>query len=131
MELAEAELPTSFFFADQSTPFFNVDQEEERLFFREDIELHSTLKELGAQGGDVIVSVNGEPLNLQTAQQIIGGSMSWNPDTEIKIVVERDGEELTLSGVYGNPVYAKQIIQESENATDQQLQLRNWWLGTE
>ena len=131
LELAEAELPTSFFFADQSTPFFNVDQEEERLFFREDIELHSTLKELGAQGGDVIVSVNGEPLNLQTAQQIIGGSMSWNPDTEIKIVVERDGEELTLSGVYGNPVYAKQIIQESENATDQQLQLRNWWLGTE
>jgi predicted metalloprotease with PDZ domain len=131
LEQADAEFSTSFFFADQSTPFFNVDQEEGTIFFREDIELHSTLKELGAQGGDVIVSVNGEPFNIQTAQQIIGSSMGWNPDTEIEIVVARDGEEVTLSGVYGNPVYTKQIIQEIKNATDQQLQLRNWWLGLE
>jgi predicted metalloprotease with PDZ domain len=131
LEQADAEFSTSFFFADQSTPFFNVDQEEGTIFFREDIELHSTLKELGAQGGDVIVSVNGEPFNIQTAQQIIGSSMGWNPDTEIEIVVARDGEEVTLSGVYGNPVYMKQIIQEIKNATDQQLQLRNWWLGLE
>lgn len=131
LEQAEEEMPTAFFFADQSTPFFNVDQEEGRLFFREDIELHSTLKNLGAQGGDVIVSVNGTPLNLQTAQQIIDGSMSWNPETEIDIVVERDGEEVTLSGVYGNPVYTKRIIQEVKNPTDDQLTLRNWWLGAE
>jgi predicted metalloprotease with PDZ domain len=131
LEQAEAELPTSFFFADQSTPFFNVDQQEGTIFFREDIELHSTLKNLGAQGGDVIVSINSEPFNFQTAQQIIGNSMGWNPDTEIEMVVQRDGEEITLSGVYGNPVYMKEIIQEVENATDEQLQLRNWWLGME
>lgn len=131
LEQAEAELPTSFFFADQSTPFFNVDQQEGTIFFREDIELHSTLKNLGAQGGDVIVSINSEPFNFQTAQQIIGNSMGWNPDTEIEMVVQRDGEEITLSGVYGNPVYMKEIFQEVENATDEQLQLRNWWLGME
>lgn len=131
LEQGDEKFPTSFFFADQSTPFFNVDQQEGTIFFREDIELHSTLKNLGAQGGDVILSINGEPFNLQTAQQIIGSSMSWNPETEIEIVVDRDGEEVTLSGVYGNPVFTKQIIQEVENATDQQLQLRNWWLGLE
>lgn len=131
LEHVEVEFPTSFFFADQSTPFFNVDQEEGRLFLREDVELHSTLKNLGAQGGDVIVSINNESLNLQTAQQIIGSSMSWSADTELEIVVERDGEEITLSGVYGNPVYTKEIIQEVENPTEDQLTLRNWWLGTE
>lgn len=131
LEHVEVEFPTSFFFAEQSTPFFNVDQEEGRLFLREDIELHSTLKNLGAQGGDVIVSINNESLNLQTAQQIIGSSMSWSADTELEIVVERDGEEITLSGVYGNPVYTKEIIQEVENPTEDQLTLRNWWLGTE
>ncbi|NBC64137.1 MAG: peptidase M61 [Bacteroidetes bacterium] len=126
---AEEELPTAFFFADQSTPFFNVDQTEGTIFFREDIELHSTLKNLGAQGGDVIVSVNGEPFNFQTAQQIIGSSMSWNPDTEIEIVVERDGEEITLTGEYGNPVYIKSILKEMENPSENQLRLRGWWLG--
>jgi len=129
LEQAEAELPTSFFFADQSTPFFNVDQMEGTIFFRDDIELHSTLRNLGAQGGDVIVTVNGESFNLQTAQQIIGNSMNWNPDTEIEIVVERDGEEVTLSGVYGNPMYTKSIIEEMENPSEEQLQLRSWWLG--
>lgn len=131
LEQAEVELPSSFFFADQSTPFFDVDQEEGTLSLRNDIELHSTLKDLGAQGGDVLVSVNGEPLNLQTAQQIIGSSMSWSPDTELEIVVEREGEEISLSGVYGNPVYTKEIIREVESPTEDQLTLRNWWLGEE
>jgi len=55
--------------------------------------------------------------------------MNWNPDTEIEIVVERDGEEVTLSGVYGNPMYTKSIIEEMENPSEEQLQLRSWWLG--
>lgn len=131
LEQAEAELPASFFFADQTTPFFSVNQQEGTIFFRDDIELNSTLKELGVQGGDVIVSVNGEPFNLQTAQQIIGSSMGWNADTEIEMVVERGGEEVTLSGVYGTPVYTKEIIREVENPTDDQLTLKKWWLGTE
>ncbi len=61
----------------------------------------------------------------------MGQSMGWTPDTELEIIVERDGEEVTLSGVYGNPVYTKQVIREVESPTENQLTLRSWWLGTE
>jgi hypothetical protein len=42
--------------------------------------------------------------------------------------LERNGEEVKLQGKVGTPMYPQQNLQEVENATDEKIQLRNWWL---
>ncbi len=129
LEKAPDTVQTSFFLVDQRTPFINFNQETGEVYFR-DMELNSTLQTLGVQGGDVIKSVNGNMISMQNARQILIGSFSWEPDTDVSMVLVRDGEEVEVSGKVGNPTVIQTKLIEAKDATKEQIQLRNWWLGT-
>lgn len=124
--MEEEPVPTSFFFIDQQTPYIDAHPSGE-LYFR-NVTLNSSHLELGIQPGDEIKSVNGVEYSLENAQPLIGGSFSWTPDTELTMVLVRDGEEIEVSGVMGTPTLMTKILIEDEEATEEQIQLRNYWL---
>jgi S1-C subfamily serine protease len=110
-------------------PYIDVDQAgNNAIFVRKGIELNSFFKDLGAEGGDVIKSINGTPIDLDAIRPIIGQSFNWSPDTEITMTVQRGEQELTLSGKVGTPTAMVKTIVPNESATPEQLQLRKTWM---
>ena len=128
LTITEVETEVTVFFRDQQTPFINVNQSTGEFYFM-DTGLNSTLIELGVQPGDIIKSVNGVELNLQNARTFIGQTFQWTPDTDLTMEVVRDGEEIEVSGKVGNHTAMSMKLVEMEDASSDQIQLRNWWLG--
>ncbi|WP_149276699.1 M61 family metallopeptidase [Pareuzebyella sediminis] len=117
------------YFLDGENPFIDVDQTSENaIFIRKGIQQNSFFKELGAQGGDVIKSINGTPINLEAIRPIIGESFGWAPDTEIKMTLLRNGEELTVEGKVGTPMLEVETVVPVENVSPKEAQVREAWL---
>jgi len=117
------------YFLDGEVPFIDVDQSNgNAIFIRKGIELSTFYKDLGLQGGDVIKSINGTPINLEAIRPIIGQSFGWSPETEIKMTVERDGEEIAVEGKVGSPTLMVETIVPVEGVNDAQVKLREAWM---
>jgi len=127
LEMGVEEIETNMFLVDQQTAFINIDQSNGKFYFQ-NMDLNTSLVELGVQPGDTLVSVNGMEANLQNIRQIIPQSFQWTPDTDISMTLNRNGGEVKLQGKVGTPLYPQQKLMESENATSEQIQLRNSWL---
>ena len=126
--------PTSFFFEepnmmDANIPFIDGDPGTGELYFR-DVDLNSSLDSLGVLPGDIIKSINGTEysLNNLAASGLIPMSFTWSPETEITMVLDRDGEEVEVSGLVGVPSVIRSRLHEAVDATPAQVRLRNWWL---
>lgn len=125
-EMSEKE---SGYFLDGNIPFIDVDQENgNAIFIREGIELNSFFNKLGIQGGDVIKSINGTEITLESIRPIIGQSFGWTPETEIKMIVERDGKELKIEDKVGTSTLVVENIVPVSNATEKQSKLREIWM---
>jgi len=119
----------SGYFLDGDIPFIDVNQSEgNSIFVRRGIELNSFFNDLGAQGGDVIKSINDTAINLEAIRPIIGQSFQWSPETEIKMTVLRGEEEITLEGKVGTPVLQVETIVPLDDVSPDKTQLREVWL---
>ena len=119
----------SGYFLNGEVPFIDVDQANDNaVFVRKGIELNSFLTDLGAQGGDVIKSINGTAINLETIRPIIGQSFGWTPETEINIILQRGEEEIAVSKAVGTPTLNVEAIIPEENISERQSQLKEAWL---
>jgi predicted metalloprotease with PDZ domain len=127
LEMGVEEVQTNLFLINQQAAFINVNPETREIYF-ENMDLNTSLIELGVRPGDILKSINGLEASLQNIQQVIPQSFQWTPDTDISMTLERNGEEVKLQGKVGTPMYPQQNLQEVENATDEKIQLRNWWL---
>ncbi len=117
------------YFLDGDNPFIDVDMEGDKaIFVRKGIELNSFFTDLGIQGGDIIKSINGIPITLESMRPIVGASFGWTADTDIKMVVERDGEEINVEGKVGTPTMNAETIKPLEGASEAQIRLRTAWL---
>lgn len=122
---------SSFFLMDLESqiPFIDLDQENtDIVFVRKGIPLNTFFNEIGAEGGDVIKSVNGTATDLDGIRTVIGQSLGWGPETEVRMEVERDGEPLILEGTAGSPTVIRTGISEDPEAGEAQRQLREAWL---
>lgn len=122
-----AEIESGFFFRGD-VPYIDVDQSDNSIFVRKGIELNSSFLELGIQPGDILVNINGTDINLDSIRLVIGLSYGWSADRDIDVVVLRDGEEINLKGKVGEPTVKLRSLTPMENATDQQVKLREAWL---
>ena len=127
LEMGVQEIKTNLFLIDQQRAYVNVNPETQEIYF-EDMDLNSSLVDLGVMSGDVLKMINGVEASLQNVQRILPESFQWTPDTDISMVVLRGEEEVELSGKVGTPMFANPKLVEVESATDEQIQLRNWWL---
>lgn len=119
----------SGYFLNGDVPYIDVDESNgNAIFIREGIALNSFFNDLGANGGDVIKSIDGVDISLETIRPIIGASFGWSADKEIQMVVVRDGKEFSLSGMVGTPTVKLETIVPMENASAEQVALRNVWM---
>lgn len=119
---------TGYFF-DGEIPYIDVDpKNKDRIFVRKGIGLNSFLIDLGLQGGDVLKSLDGTTITLETIRPIIGQSFGWAAEKEIHLVVIRDGEEIEVSGKVGNPKLEVKNLIPMEGVTEVQQRLRDSWL---
>jgi len=119
----------SGYFLDGEVPFIDVDPaDQDIVFIRKGITLNSFLKGLGAEGGDIIKSINDTPITLDAIRAIIGQSFAWTPETDIKMVVERDGKEMTLEGKAGTPTLMVDTIIPMEGLSGNEATIREAWL---
>ncbi|MUH38120.1 peptidase M61 [Zobellia amurskyensis] len=117
------------YFLDGENPFIDVQQGDENVvFIRKGIQLNSFFTDLGAQGGDVIKSINDTAVSLKSIRPIIGQSFGWSPDTDIKMTVERGDEEIELEGKVGSPILNIETITPVEDASAETKKLREVWL---
>lgn len=124
----EEEESTGYFFNGE-IPFIDVDPANDNtIFIREGIALNSFFKDLGAKGGDVIKRLDGTDISLESIRPIIGLSFGWPADREIKMLVEREGEEVQLEGKVGNPTMKVTKLVPIPGASEKQQQLREAWL---
>lgn len=124
----KAEKQTGYFF-DGEVPFIDADPANDNaVFIRKGIELSTFYKNFGLQGGDIIKSINGTLINLEAIRPIIGQSFGWTPETDIKLVVDRDGEEVAVEGKVGSPTLMVETIVPIEGVTDTQTKLREVWM---
>jgi len=127
---AKVEPTQTGYFLNGEVPFIDVDQSngKEAIFIRNGISLNSFFTNLGAQGGDVIKSINGTAITLESIRPIIGQSFGWTPETEITMIVQRGNEEITLEGKVGVPSLDVEIIVPDEQSSDAHKKLRKAWL---
>ena len=94
-------------------------------------------KMMGYRKGDVILSVNGKPFNLMSAQAILDDfTTNTKPDELVTVIVKRvvDGQikEVTLSAkAIGVEVVEKHYIEINEESDSDQTALRLKWLTAE
>jgi len=125
---AEQQVESGYFLKGE-VPYIDVDQKNDNaIFIRKGIELNSFFSDLGVQGGDVIKSINETPINLEAIRGIIGASFGWTPETPVKMVVMRDGTEMTLEGVAGKAMVNEKSILPMEDASESQIKLREAWM---
>ncbi|TBW26422.1 peptidase M61 [Gramella sp. KN1008] len=116
------------FFLNGQTPYIRGDQQTMQLIVREGIELNTFLDKIGAQGGDIIKSINGTEYNLQNVYNLISASQEWEEGEAFSMRVERNGEEVLLEGVISTPKAKTKRLAEMQNADGEQMELRNAWL---
>lgn len=117
------------FYLNQEVPFIDADPSNNNaIFIREGLGLSSFLTDLGAQGGDVIRSINGTEVTLEGIGPILRESFVWQAEKEITMVVLRGAEEISLKGTAGTPVIMVEKISDVEDLSEAQRKLRAAWM---
>ena len=127
--LVEKEESTGHFLRGE-VPFIDIDPADKKtIFIRKGIPLNSFFQSIGAKGGDVISSINGIPIELESIRPIIIESFGWNPDQEIEMVVLRDGQEISLSGKAGSPTVKVNVLELKDRREAKEDELREIWMS--
>jgi predicted metalloprotease with PDZ domain len=126
--LTTEDSPTGFFL-DGQVPYIDGNPENMELFFRKGITLNSFLTQFGVKNGDVIKEVNGTAYTIQNAYDLVMGSQSWKEGDDVTMLLERNDEEVLLTGKISVPTAKKTTIKEMDiPATDARVKLRTAWL---
>lgn len=128
VKMTKTDIETSYFFNGQ-VPYIDGDPATNNLFFRENIALNSFLEQLGVHNGDVIKSVNNTDYSIENVYDLIMESQSWEAGEDITIVVDRDNEEVKLTGKITQPTDKLILLKEMELPEDNaKVKLRKAWL---
>lgn len=128
LTLGETVTDTNYIFAGGQNIIFDADQAKGNIFFSPMALKNSFWSSQGIQVGDVIKKVNGNELNLQNAQQVVGGMFGWQEGQDYSLELERNGETIKLEGKLGKATAVSESLVDDMNATDAQKALRTAWL---
>jgi len=129
LKLQVNEVSTNYIFAGGQNIIFDADQKAGTIFFSPMALKNTFWKSQGIEVGDVLKEVNGTALQLQNAQQVIGGMYGWQSGQDITMVLERDGEEFELNTTLIEAKAMAESLVEDENASPEQIQTRKAWLN--
>lgn len=107
---------------------FGADQTKGTIFFSELALSNSFWASQGIQAGDIIKKVNGTNLTMETAQAILGQMYMWQPDQEISLTLERDGQPVEIKATTAQPYAKVKSLGKNPDASATQIKLREAWL---
>lgn len=118
-------------------PGIGYDQATSRLKVTNTLNISDFAKKLGLKDGDQLVSINGNEITLETAQEVFTNFQTLTPEgSKVKMVVARPDKEGQFKNV---TLKAKATLTESKEKnvvsamatpSEEQLQLRKYWLET-
>jgi predicted metalloprotease with PDZ domain len=116
------------FLLGKQRPYINGNKEDNTIYILPG-NLNTFLTALGVQGNDVITAVNGTAYDLSNVYDLITISNSWKVGDAITMTVQRNGEEITLSGTIITPQTLQATLVELQTYNDDlQRVLRKKWL---
>jgi predicted metalloprotease with PDZ domain len=123
----ESKVETSYI-QDGKGFIFDGDQEKMVIVFSDGVKNNSFWRDQGVLPGDAIKSVNGEAMTVVNARAMIGGMYQWKPGQGINVVLNRDGKEIVIEAILTQSYTMAEKLEEVENATAKQIEIRNAWL---
>lgn len=127
LKLGEDKVETTYIQSGEGF-IFDGDREKMTLSFSEGVNGNSFWVEQGILPGDVIKEVGGKALTLENAQMLLGGMYQWQPGQDYELKIERNGKEMVFKGKLEQAYTTSKTLLEDENATPEQIALREAWL---
>ena len=91
-------VPVNPFLKDQATPYITVDPTSKEVIVIPSTKLNNFMTGLSLKGGDIIVSINDKPYNLDNIYDMIIESQNWKDGDAISLKIKRDGVEQSING---------------------------------
>ncbi|MDX5437984.1 MAG: PDZ domain-containing protein, partial [Pontibacter sp.] len=93
------------------------------------VKVEQAMLQLGLQEGDVLVAYNGTEINLQNANQELSKLAALTSGDAYTLTVERNGEKQVLNlTMLEQQKVLKHLFKLNEQATPEQVSLRNAWM---
>ncbi len=96
--------------------------------FTDLVEDNSFWNEQGVLSGDVIAEINGTIVTMQNAQQVFTEVYMWVPGSEVEVKLLRGEEEIIVKTTLTQSYTNGKGLKTKEEATKEQLELKNAWL---
>lgn len=127
LELGESKVETNLV-QNNGALIFGANQDSGTIYFNGLVTQNSFWNDNGVKPNDIIKSIDGEKVSLQTANQVFQKVFMWQPGTAIEVVLDRDGEEVVIKTNVETSYTIGRTLVPNPNASDAQIALRNAWL---
>ena len=127
LELGESKVETNLV-QNNGALIFGANQDSGTIYFNGLVTQNSFWNDNGVKPNDIIKSIDGEKVSLQTANQVFQKVFMWQPGTAIEVVLDRDGEEVVIKTNVETSYTIGRTLVPNPNAKDAQIALRNAWL---
>ena len=127
LEMGESRVETNLL-QNSGALIFGANQADGSIYFNSLVSDNSFWHDNGVEPNDVIRSINGEEVNLMTANSIFQQVFMWEPGKEIELKLERDGKEVVINATVAKSYTLGKTLVENPNATEAQKALRKAWL---
>lgn len=122
------EVPSSYFLYEQE-PYIKGSEETKEVVFTSGVTYNNFLNNLGIQGGDVLLGINGKKYNVKNIYDLFGDSKKWKKGSEATFDIKRNGKEISLTTTVIDPKVETIIITQNPKATPQQIALLKSWIN--
>lgn len=127
LEVSEGKVTTTYIQAGGGL-IVAPDQGKGVIYFNNNVTDNSFWVEQGVKPNDVIKSIDGTAVTMQTANEIFQKVFMWKPGTDVEVVLDRDGEEIVIKTTLTPAYTTGKGLMPKADATAEQVALREAWL---
>lgn len=127
LEISEGKVATNYIQAGGGL-IVAPDQERGVIYFNDAVTGNSFWNEQGVKPKDVVKSIDGTEVTMQTANQVFQKVFAWQPGTDVEVVLDRDGEEIVIKTKLTQAYTNGKGLMPKVDATPEQIALRKAWL---
>jgi len=127
LEINEGKVETNYI-QNAGALIISGDGQKGTIFFTDLVLDNSFWVEQGVQPNDVIKEIDGEPMTLQNANQILQNVFMWKPGKDIEVKLDRNGEEIIIKTITTPSYTMGKGIMPKSNATQAEISLKEAWL---
>jgi len=127
LEINEGKVETNYI-QNAGALIISGDGQKGTIFFTDLVLDNSFWADQGVQPNDVIKEIDGEPMTLQNANQILQNVFMWKPGKDIEVKLDRNGEEIIIKTITTPSYTMGKGIMPKSNATQAEISLKEAWL---